>query len=214
MRASRRRQDSCTAPRPPALCLPRSVLLPVRALFPSCVRPQMYKDDGMSEGDMRTLLTTFPNQTLDFFGALRCAIRATCPQHVAYASWPARRTPSARAPHLHRTHALHTCSDYTRALACLCMRACTSVHPRANPAHSFLALVPCSAVRPRTTSRSGTGSRRTSSTGKLRVRAAGTLPPPSLPPTPHPYPHPHPQPYPHHYQQHHTDAPLQRPTRT
>ncbi|KAL4448554.1 hypothetical protein ABPG75_005773 [Micractinium tetrahymenae] len=34
---------------------------------------QMYKDDGMSEGDMRTLLTTFPNQTLDFFGALRAS---------------------------------------------------------------------------------------------------------------------------------------------
>lgn len=32
---------------------------------------QMYRDDGLSEGDMATLLRTFPNQTLDFFGALR-----------------------------------------------------------------------------------------------------------------------------------------------
>lgn len=31
----------------------------------------MYKDDGLSEGDMDALLHAFPNQTLDFFGALR-----------------------------------------------------------------------------------------------------------------------------------------------
>lgn len=31
----------------------------------------MYRDDGLSESDMVTLLRTFPNQTLDFFGALR-----------------------------------------------------------------------------------------------------------------------------------------------
>ncbi|PRW44880.1 ribulose bisphosphate carboxylase oxygenase chloroplastic isoform C [Chlorella sorokiniana] len=34
---------------------------------------QMYRDDGLSEGDMATLLRTFPNQTLDFFGALRAS---------------------------------------------------------------------------------------------------------------------------------------------
>jgi hypothetical protein len=32
---------------------------------------QMYRDDGLSESDMATLLRAFPNQTLDFFGALR-----------------------------------------------------------------------------------------------------------------------------------------------
>lgn len=31
----------------------------------------MYRDDGLSERDMDALLTAFPNQTLDFFGALR-----------------------------------------------------------------------------------------------------------------------------------------------
>lgn len=33
----------------------------------------MYKDDGLSEGDMATLLRAFPGQTLDFFGALRAS---------------------------------------------------------------------------------------------------------------------------------------------
>lgn len=31
----------------------------------------MYRDDGLSERDMAALLAAFPNQTLDFFGALR-----------------------------------------------------------------------------------------------------------------------------------------------
>ena len=31
----------------------------------------MYKDDGLKEADMETLLRTFPEQPLDFFGALR-----------------------------------------------------------------------------------------------------------------------------------------------
>ncbi len=36
-----------------------------------CRAPQMYKDDGLSEGDMVALLRAFPDQTLDFYGALR-----------------------------------------------------------------------------------------------------------------------------------------------
>lgn len=34
---------------------------------------QMYKDDGLGREDMVTLLRTFPNQSLDFYGALRAA---------------------------------------------------------------------------------------------------------------------------------------------
>jgi len=34
---------------------------------------QMYKDDGLGKEDMVTLLQTFPNQSLDFYGALRAA---------------------------------------------------------------------------------------------------------------------------------------------
>ena len=34
---------------------------------------QMYKDDGLTREDMRTLLKEFPNQSLDFYGALRAA---------------------------------------------------------------------------------------------------------------------------------------------
>lgn len=34
----------------------------------------MYRDDGLSEGDMQALLDAFPNQSLDFFGALRCGM--------------------------------------------------------------------------------------------------------------------------------------------
>jgi hypothetical protein len=34
---------------------------------------QMYKDDGLTKEDMVTLLKTFPNQSLDFYGALRAA---------------------------------------------------------------------------------------------------------------------------------------------
>ena len=34
---------------------------------------QMYKEDGMQYSDMVTLLDVFPNQSLDFFGALRAA---------------------------------------------------------------------------------------------------------------------------------------------
>lgn len=34
---------------------------------------QMYKDDGLNRNDMVTLLQTFPNQSLDFYGALRAA---------------------------------------------------------------------------------------------------------------------------------------------
>ena len=33
----------------------------------------MYKDDGLTEGDMAALLRAFPAQTLDFFGALRAS---------------------------------------------------------------------------------------------------------------------------------------------
>jgi len=34
---------------------------------------QMYKDDGLSMDDMKTILNEFPNQSLDFYGALRAA---------------------------------------------------------------------------------------------------------------------------------------------
>lgn len=34
---------------------------------------QMYKDDGMTEQEMGSLLDAYPNQTLDFFGALRAS---------------------------------------------------------------------------------------------------------------------------------------------
>lgn len=34
---------------------------------------QMYKDDGLSQGDMEALLDAFPGQSLDFFGALRAS---------------------------------------------------------------------------------------------------------------------------------------------
>lgn len=34
---------------------------------------QMYKDDGLSRGDIESLVATFSNQALDFFGALRAA---------------------------------------------------------------------------------------------------------------------------------------------
>lgn len=34
---------------------------------------QMYKEDGLSMADMRALLAAFPNQSLDFYGALRAA---------------------------------------------------------------------------------------------------------------------------------------------
>lgn len=34
---------------------------------------QMYRDDGLSEADMAALLDLYPNQTLDFYGALRAA---------------------------------------------------------------------------------------------------------------------------------------------
>lgn len=34
---------------------------------------QMYKDDGLSSEDMVALLDAFPNQSLDFFGAIRAA---------------------------------------------------------------------------------------------------------------------------------------------
>jgi len=34
---------------------------------------QMYKDDGLNRDDMRTLVDAFPNQSLDFFGALRAS---------------------------------------------------------------------------------------------------------------------------------------------
>jgi hypothetical protein len=33
----------------------------------------MYKEDGLAPSDMGALLDAFPNQTLDFFGALRSA---------------------------------------------------------------------------------------------------------------------------------------------
>lgn len=33
----------------------------------------MYRDDGLTVDDMLALLRAFPGQTLDFFGALRCA---------------------------------------------------------------------------------------------------------------------------------------------
>jgi len=33
----------------------------------------MYKEDGLSRGDIETLVATFGNQALDFFGALRAA---------------------------------------------------------------------------------------------------------------------------------------------
>ena len=33
----------------------------------------MYKDDGLTEGDMAALLRAFPAQALDFFGALRAS---------------------------------------------------------------------------------------------------------------------------------------------
>jgi hypothetical protein len=32
---------------------------------------QMYRDDGLSQDDMVALLEAFPQQSLDFFGALR-----------------------------------------------------------------------------------------------------------------------------------------------
>lgn len=35
--------------------------------------PQMYKEDGLSRQDIETLVATFGNQALDFFGALRAA---------------------------------------------------------------------------------------------------------------------------------------------
>ena len=34
---------------------------------------QMYKDDGLSTDDIHTLVTTFRNQSLDFFGAVRAS---------------------------------------------------------------------------------------------------------------------------------------------
>ena len=34
---------------------------------------QMYRDDGLSRSDMEALLKAFPNQSLDFFGALRAS---------------------------------------------------------------------------------------------------------------------------------------------
>ena len=33
--------------------------------------PQLYKEDGLSRQDIETLVATFGNQALDFFGALR-----------------------------------------------------------------------------------------------------------------------------------------------
>lgn len=33
----------------------------------------MYKEDGLSKQDIETLVATFGNQALDFFGALRAA---------------------------------------------------------------------------------------------------------------------------------------------
>ncbi|KAL0037164.1 hypothetical protein WJX79_003556 [Trebouxia sp. C0005] len=40
----------------------------------SCILHQMYKDDGLTFDDMGILLDLFPNQPLDFFGALRSAV--------------------------------------------------------------------------------------------------------------------------------------------
>lgn len=34
---------------------------------------QMYKEDGLSSSDIQTLVDTFRNQTLDFFGAVRAS---------------------------------------------------------------------------------------------------------------------------------------------
>jgi hypothetical protein len=34
---------------------------------------QLYKDDGLSRQDIETLVSTFGNQALDFFGALRAS---------------------------------------------------------------------------------------------------------------------------------------------
>jgi hypothetical protein len=33
----------------------------------------MYKEDGLSSSDIQTLVDTFRNQTLDFFGAVRAS---------------------------------------------------------------------------------------------------------------------------------------------
>jgi hypothetical protein len=73
----------------------------------------MYKDDGVSVGDIERLLSRFRNQSLDFFGALRAstydnqirswivdevrgwgggrgrtAVRATCTPHPLYSPTP------------------------------------------------------------------------------------------------------------------------------
>ena len=148
--------------------------------------PQMYRDDGLSEGDMAALLRAFPGQTLDFFGALRWVawgaparapawlfVRLHTAQRSCYpgraarvqraGSSPLRRwqsSPLQRPPHA-------AASPARRARACARSR---HIHPAAcRPGACIclastpvvpllLAHVFCRAAPPPTTSRFGSGS--------------------------------------------------------
>lgn len=50
----------------------------------------IFQHDGVTRGEVETIVDTFPGQSIDFFGALRVSHRLPCMHAVPYTASPAR----------------------------------------------------------------------------------------------------------------------------